>query len=159
MVYFTLSPPQPRSLVVRRRDFRKNADVALVDDAQIRVKTLPVAYDDDLPRTLAAADLAVGRDGSSTCFELAAASLPAILVPSTHVTADHQTGNARHLETAGAAVMIADAELDGARLVAEVDALLADPGRLDAMGKAMHAFSRPNAAADIAAIAEAHARD
>ena len=61
--------------------------------------------------------------------------------------------------TDDAAVMIADAELDGARLVAEVDSLLADPGRLDAMGKAMHAFSRPNAAADIAAIAEAHARN
>ena len=147
-------------LAVRHAVGTRDWDVVHADRVEPgQVQYLPVVYDDDLPRSLAAADLAVGRAGSSTCFELAAASLPAILVPSPYVTADHQTGNARHLERAGAAVMIADAELDGARLVGEVDALLADPGRLDAMAKAMHAFSRPNAAADIAAIAEAHARD
>lgn len=123
-----------------------------------RLQYLPVVYDDDLPRTLAAADIAVGRAGSSTCFELAAAGLPAILVPSPYVTADHQTGNARHLEAAGAAVLVPDAELDGERLAREVDALLSDPARLAAMAQAMHGFSRPHAAEDIAALAEAHAR-
>ena len=123
-----------------------------------RVQYLPVVYDDDFPRTLAAADLAVGRAGSSTCFEFAGAGLPAVLVPSPYVTADHQTGNARHLEAAGAAVMIPDAELDGERLAREVDGLLGDASRLEAMAKAMRSFSRPNAAGDIAALAEAHAR-
>ena len=47
-----------------------------------------------MPTALAAADLAVCRSGSSTCFELAAAGLPSILVPSPFVTADQQTGNA-----------------------------------------------------------------
>ena len=95
--------------------------------------------------------------GSSTCFELAAAGLPASSCRRP-VTADQQTGNARHLVDAGAAVLVPDAELDGARLVAEVDALLADPDRLAAMGAAARRWARPDAAADIAALAEEHAR-
>ena len=147
-------------LAVRHSVGTRDWDVVHADRVDPgRVQYLPVVYDDDLPRTLAAADVAVGRAGSSTCFELAAAGLPAILVPSPYVTADHQTGNARHLENAGAAVVIPDAELDGARLVHEVDALLADTVRLGAMAKAMHSFSRPDAASDIAALAEQHARD
>ena len=117
-----------------------------------------VEYDDDMPTSLAAADLVVCRSGSSTCFELLAAGLPSILVPSPFVTADHQTANARHMSAAGAAVVVADAELDGSRLVAEVDTLLEDLQRLDSMSVAARRASRPDAARDIARLAEAHAR-
>jgi undecaprenyldiphospho-muramoylpentapeptide beta-N-acetylglucosaminyltransferase len=117
-----------------------------------------VRYEDDMPTSLAAADLAVCRSGSSTSFELLAAGLPAVLVPSPYVTADHQTANARHLVDAGAAVLVPDAELDGERLVAEADALLADPARLDAMARAARAAARPSAADDIAALVEEQAR-
>ncbi|HLM63960.1 MAG TPA: undecaprenyldiphospho-muramoylpentapeptide beta-N-acetylglucosaminyltransferase [Acidimicrobiales bacterium] len=117
-----------------------------------------VEYDDDMPTALAAADLVVSRSGASTSFELLAAGLPAVLVPSPHVTADHQTANARNLKAAGAAVVVPDAELDGDRLAAEVDRLLADPGRLAAMAAAARAAARPDAADAIAALAEEHAR-
>ena len=115
-------------------------------------------YDDDMPTSLAAADVAVCRSGASTSFELLGAGVPAVLVPSPHVTADHQTANARHLVEAGAAVLVPDGELDGARLVAEVDGLLADPRRLDRMGRSARAAARPDAAAAIAALVEEHAR-
>ena len=112
-----------------------------------------------MPAALAAADLAVCRSGSSTCFELAAVGLPAVLVPSPVVTADQQTRNARRLVDAGAAVLVPDAELDGARLAAEVDALLADDDapRRDGRGRPGlgPARTRP---ASIAALAEEHAR-
>lgn len=117
-----------------------------------------VPYEDDMPAALAAADLALCRSGSSMCFELAAAGLPSILVPSPYVTADQQTGNARQLADAGAAVVVPDAELLGPRLVTEVNGLLADPARLASMGVAARGRARPDAAADIAALAEAHAR-
>ena len=68
----------------------------------------------------------MARAGGSV-FELAAAGLPAILVPYPHATADHQTANARFMEQAGAAVVIPDAELDGPRLAREVAALLGSP--------------------------------
>jgi UDP-N-acetylglucosamine--N-acetylmuramyl-(pentapeptide) pyrophosphoryl-undecaprenol N-acetylglucosamine transferase len=117
-----------------------------------------IEYDDDMPTSLAAADVAVCRSGASTSFELLAAGLPAVLVPSPFVTADHQTANARHMADSGAAVVVADAELDGARLCAEVDALLASPDRLASMSAAARAAARPDAADEIAALAEAHAR-
>jgi len=111
-----------------------------------------------MPAALAAADLAVCRSGSSTCFELAAVGLPSVLVPSPYVTADQQTHNARRLVDAGAAVLVPDAELDGARLVAAVDALLADDERLAEMAAAARAWARPDAGAAIAALAEDSAR-
>jgi undecaprenyldiphospho-muramoylpentapeptide beta-N-acetylglucosaminyltransferase len=122
------------------------------------VRYQAVEYDDDMPTSLAAADLVVCRAGSSTCFELLAVGLPSILVPSPHVTADHQSANAQHMWMAGAARVVPDAELDGTRLVAEVDALLEDPARLDAMATAARIAARPQAATAIARLAEEHAR-
>lgn len=117
-----------------------------------------VIYEKDMAGALAAADLAVCRSGSSTCFELAAAGLPAVLVPSPFVTADQQTSNAGYLVEAGAAVMVPDRTFDAARLVAEVDALLADEEGRMAMGRAALTRARPHAAAAIAALAREHSR-
>src|SRR5690606_33816239 len=80
-------------------------------------------------------DVAVCRSGASTSFELLAVGLPAVLVPSPFVTADHQTANARHMEEAGAAVVVPDAELGGARLVADGGAPHADPAPLAALSR------------------------
>jgi len=98
---------------------------------------------------LLASDLCVARAGSSI-FEIAAHGRPAILVPYPHATGDHQTANARWMEQVGAAVVVADAELTPARLVAEIEALLADPARLAQMGRASAALGRPDAAQRIA---------
>jgi UDP-N-acetylglucosamine--N-acetylmuramyl-(pentapeptide) pyrophosphoryl-undecaprenol N-acetylglucosamine transferase len=106
-------------------------------------------YIEPFADALAAADLAVARAGGSV-FELAAAGLPAILVPYPHATADHQSTNARFMERAGAAVVIPDRELDGPRLAHEVAALLGAPQRMAAMAKAAAAVARPDAAERIA---------
>jgi UDP-N-acetylglucosamine--N-acetylmuramyl-(pentapeptide) pyrophosphoryl-undecaprenol N-acetylglucosamine transferase len=107
------------------------------------------AYIEPFADAYAAADLAVARAGGSV-FELAAAGLPAILAPYPHATADHQSGNARWMADGGAAVVVPDAELDAARLATEVEALLADPERLERMSAAARALSRPAAAERIA---------
>jgi UDP-N-acetylglucosamine--N-acetylmuramyl-(pentapeptide) pyrophosphoryl-undecaprenol N-acetylglucosamine transferase len=106
-------------------------------------------YIEPFADALAAADLAAARAGGSV-FELAAAGLPAILVPYPHATADHQTRNARYMEEAGAAVVLPDAELDGPRLAREVGTLLRAEERLRAMAKAARAAARPDAAERIA---------
>lgn len=123
-----------------------------------RLQYQRVEFDEDMARSLAAADIAVCRAGASTCFELAAVGLPALLVPSPFVTADHQSANAQQLVATGAAVLVPDSALDGSRLVSEVDRLLADSPRLEAMSAAMRAFSRPDAAERIATLVEEHAR-
>jgi UDP-N-acetylglucosamine--N-acetylmuramyl-(pentapeptide) pyrophosphoryl-undecaprenol N-acetylglucosamine transferase len=107
------------------------------------------AYIEPFADALAAADLVVARAGGSV-MELAAAGLPAVLVPYPYATADHQTANARFIEQAGAAVVVPDAELDGPRLAREVGTLLGAPQRLTAMAKAARAVARPDAAERIA---------
>jgi UDP-N-acetylglucosamine--N-acetylmuramyl-(pentapeptide) pyrophosphoryl-undecaprenol N-acetylglucosamine transferase len=98
---------------------------------------------------LAAADLVVARAGGSV-FEIAASGTPAILVPYPHASADHQMENARWMENAGAAVVIADGELTAPRLAKEVAELLADRERLAGMARASKGLARPDAAKDIA---------
>ena len=83
-------------------------------------------------------------------FELAQYGLPAILIPYPHASADHQTANARWMADAGAATILADAELSPQRLRAEVDALVGDPERLRAMAGASRALARPDAAQAVA---------
>ena len=142
--------------VVGRRDWDALTRGPAPEVGALQYRMVP--YEDDMAAALAAADVAVCRSGSSTCFELAAAGLPAVLVPSPHVTADQQTANARHLVGAGAAVLVRDEDLDGAALVAAIDPLIDDPDRLATMSAAARTWARPDAAADIARLAEAHAR-
>ena len=106
-----------------------------------------VAQTDHFGEALAAADLAVSRAGG-TVWELAAAGIPAILVPYPYATADHQTLNARHFERGGGAVVVADADVE--RVPSLVDELLADGGRRAAMREAMLALARPDAAEAVA---------
>ena len=109
-------------------------------------------YIEPFADALAAADLAVARAGGSV-LELAAAGLPAVLVPYPYASADHQTGNARWMEHEGAAVVVPDAELDGPRLAREVAALLGSPARLRTMAAAAEGAARPDAAERIAQTA------
>jgi UDP-N-acetylglucosamine--N-acetylmuramyl-(pentapeptide) pyrophosphoryl-undecaprenol N-acetylglucosamine transferase len=106
-------------------------------------------YIEPFADALAAADLVVARAGGSV-LELAAVGLPAVLVPYPYATADHQTTNARYMERAGAAVVVADGELDGPRLAREVGALLSAPQRMAEMANAASAAAWPDAAQRIA---------
>jgi UDP-N-acetylglucosamine--N-acetylmuramyl-(pentapeptide) pyrophosphoryl-undecaprenol N-acetylglucosamine transferase len=106
-----------------------------------------LAWTDDYPAALAAADLVLARAGGSV-WEVAAAGHPAVLVPSPNVTADHQTKNARYFEAAGGAVIVPEREL--ARVPEAVRELLADQERLAAMGAAMRGAAKPEAAEEIA---------
>jgi UDP-N-acetylglucosamine--N-acetylmuramyl-(pentapeptide) pyrophosphoryl-undecaprenol N-acetylglucosamine transferase len=109
-----------------------------------------VEYAEPFADALAAADIAAARAGGSV-FELAAAGLPSILVPYPHATAAHQEKNARWMADGGAAAVVPDAELDAARLRGEVEALLREPERREAMAAAARRLARPDAAERIAA--------
>jgi UDP-N-acetylglucosamine--N-acetylmuramyl-(pentapeptide) pyrophosphoryl-undecaprenol N-acetylglucosamine transferase len=103
---------------------------------------------DRMAEALVASDLVLGRAGSSTCAELAAAGVPSILVPYPYAGA-HQRYNAAYLEEEGAAVVVADDELNADRLVDEVSRLT-EAGRRGAMADAARRLGRPDAAAALA---------
>jgi UDP-N-acetylglucosamine--N-acetylmuramyl-(pentapeptide) pyrophosphoryl-undecaprenol N-acetylglucosamine transferase len=98
---------------------------------------------------LAAADLGVSRAGG-TVWELAAAGLPALLVPYPHATGDHQRANAEYFASAGGAVIVDDAALDGSLLRTRVADLRGAPGWLAGMRNGMLSRARPDAAAAVA---------
>jgi UDP-N-acetylglucosamine--N-acetylmuramyl-(pentapeptide) pyrophosphoryl-undecaprenol N-acetylglucosamine transferase len=114
-------------------------------------------YISDFGQALLASDLVVARSGGSV-FEVAAHGRPMVLIPYPYATADHQTENALYMEREGAAAVIPDGELTGARLAQEVGGLLADPGRLAAMGRASAELAKPHAAQEIAGELLAAAR-
>jgi UDP-N-acetylglucosamine--N-acetylmuramyl-(pentapeptide) pyrophosphoryl-undecaprenol N-acetylglucosamine transferase len=74
------------------------------------------AYLDDLSDAYAAADLVLARAGASTLGELAAIGMPSILVPYPFAAENHQAANAEAFRAAGAAVVVADRDLDAGRL-------------------------------------------
>ncbi len=84
-----------------------------------------VAYLDDMPRAMEAADVVVGRAGAITCAELAAAGRPGILVPAP-VAGAHQRQNAAALARAGAAVAVDEAS-SGAEFATALATLADDP--------------------------------
>jgi UDP-N-acetylglucosamine--N-acetylmuramyl-(pentapeptide) pyrophosphoryl-undecaprenol N-acetylglucosamine transferase len=103
---------------------------------------------DEIGLAYGAADLAVARAGGSV-WELAAAALPALLVPGSFATGDHQRKNAEWFERAGGAIVVDEADAPQ-RVPALAAELLADPARLDAMRAAMRAVAKPDAADTIA---------
>jgi UDP-N-acetylglucosamine--N-acetylmuramyl-(pentapeptide) pyrophosphoryl-undecaprenol N-acetylglucosamine transferase len=103
---------------------------------------------DRMADALVAADLVIGRAGSSTCAELTAAGVASILVPYPYAGA-HQRYNAGYLADEGAAIVVADEEFTAERLVTEARALL-DDDRRAAMGAAALRLGRPDAAGVLA---------
>jgi UDP-N-acetylglucosamine--N-acetylmuramyl-(pentapeptide) pyrophosphoryl-undecaprenol N-acetylglucosamine transferase len=93
---------------------------------------------DDMAGAYGWADLAVCRAGALTVAELAAAGVPAVLVPFPAAVDDHQTRNADQAVTAGGAVLLPESRLTPLSL-AEVLRGLLEAGRpqLAAMGIAV----------------------
>jgi len=117
-----------------------------------------VRYESDMASVYAATDLVLCRAGGNSVAELAVVGLPSILVPLPGAPGDHQSANGRTLADVGAAVLVRDDELDGARLRHEVERLLDEPDRRIQMAEAAARMGRPEAHAAIVDLVETHAR-
>ena len=113
-----------------------------------------VAFIDDMPAAFAEADLIVCRSGAGAVAELAAAGKPAILVPFPYATDDHQLHNAEAFERAGAARLVLDKDMTGARLVREIGELASHPSLLDQMAANARTLAHPGAAERAADVLE-----
>ncbi|MDR3677711.1 MAG: undecaprenyldiphospho-muramoylpentapeptide beta-N-acetylglucosaminyltransferase [Acidobacteriota bacterium] len=116
------------------------------------------AFIDDMPGTLAQADLVISRAGATAVAELAAAGRASLLIPFPGATDQHQLENARAMEKAGAARVIVQSDLAPERLAEEIRALVASPATLDCMEACARRLARPDAAAIIADMVEDFAR-
>ena len=105
------------------------------------------AFTEEFGAALGASDLVLARAGGSV-WELAAAGKPAVLVPGSFATGDHQTKNARYFERGGGAVVVPETE--AGRVPDLIRSLVDDPRRLADMSRAMQRLARPEAADEIA---------
>jgi UDP-N-acetylglucosamine--N-acetylmuramyl-(pentapeptide) pyrophosphoryl-undecaprenol N-acetylglucosamine transferase len=103
----------------------------------------------DMEPAYLSADLILCRAGATTLFELMAMGKAAILVPYPYAANDHQTLNAKTLVDAGAALMVANADLSGEFLSRLVRELKEDPDRRKRMGERAAALAQPGAAEKI----------
>jgi UDP-N-acetylglucosamine--N-acetylmuramyl-(pentapeptide) pyrophosphoryl-undecaprenol N-acetylglucosamine transferase len=110
-----------------------------------------VAFIDDMADAYAWADLVVARAGALTIAELAASGVGAILIPYPYAVDDHQTRNAERFTANGAGLVIAEQELDAARLAAELTALANDRARLLGLALRAREHARQDAAQLLAA--------
>ena len=127
------------------------ADRAIVEAryAELGLPAEVVAFEYDMPKRYAWADLAICRAGALTVSELALAGMPALLVPYPFAADDHQAANARALEAAGAARCLEAKPLDVNALAQAVAELVTTPGRLVLMQEAAEGLARPFAADDV----------
>jgi len=103
----------------------------------------------EMERAYAAADLILCRAGATTLFELMAMGKAAILVPYPYAANDHQTRNARTLLEAGAALLVADGDLNGPVLAGMIRDLMGRPEKLREMGERAAGLAKPQAAEKI----------
>ena len=103
-------------------------------------------YIGNMPEVLPQVAAIVGRAGATSIAEITALGVPAVLIPSPYVTADHQTKNAQSLVDAGAAEMITETELNGASLLKVVDELMSDDVKRLEMERASKQLGVPDAA-------------
>ena len=107
------------------------------------------SFFDDVPDKMAQADIIICRAGASSVAEIATAGRPAIFIPFAGAMDDHQTANAKALETDGGAVMIAEADCTIEALSDMLSGLLGAPARRRKMARQARIHSHSGAAEKI----------
>lgn len=141
------------ALTVRHQSGRQGLDETAGAYRRLNVQAEVVPFIEDMASVYGWADFVVCRAGALTISELAAAGLPALLVPYPHAVDDHQAANARHLVSVGAARMIRQADLSPQSL-GEALRDFTDRQRLATMAIAARSVSFGDASGAIARICE-----
>lgn len=144
--------PAAQRPLVRHQCGAEHLDEARAAYRAAGVEAEVLAFIDDMAAAYRWADFAVCRAGALTVAELAAAGLPAVLVPYPHAIDDHQYHNARWLEQGGAALVLRESELDPQRLAAVVGEWVAAPAERAARAERARALALPDAAARVADV-------
>ena len=91
------------------------------------------------------ADLLICRAGALTVAEVAAAGIPAVIIPLPHAVDDHPTRNAECLTSRGAAVLMPQKEMTADKLAALIAQWQSDPRQLQKMAQLSRAAAILNA--------------
>lgn len=104
-----------------------------------------VPYIDNMPALLPEMVCVVSRSGATSLAEFTALGEPAILIPSPNVTHNHQMKNALDMEKSGAALVIAQSDLNPNNFVSSIDHILLDQKYAKKMSEASKKLGVPDA--------------
>ena len=104
---------------------------------------------DRMDLAYAASDLVISRAGAIVIAEISFLSKASILIPSPHVTDDHQTANAHYLKTNNACILLAEKNLNTEELINNIRKLQDNTIRKD-IGKNANKLFHYDAADNIA---------
>lgn len=131
----------------------RNIEALRAAYAKAGVTAEAVDFIDDMAARYAWCDVLVARAGAITVAEIAVAGVAAILFPLPWFVADEQAGNARFLESRGAAIRLAQLETTPAALAALLSGLTRE--KLAAMASAARSLGKPDATRRCADLCEA----
>lgn len=131
-------------------------DERLVADNYQRenISAYVAAFHHAMAEVYSAADIALARSGAASLAELAAFSLPSVLIPFPYAAEDHQTRNAEIFVRADAAILLREAELSGDLLAQNIRELMSDPQRVHRMSENCGRLAPKNAAQLVAETME-----
>lgn len=112
------------------------------------------AFEREMGRAFAAADVVVARAGASTCFELALTGTPVFFIPLPGAIRNHQHFNAQAFVEAGAADEGFQDAITPRALANYILHKIARPDELARKAAAMRAMAVPDAAAKVADLVE-----
>jgi UDP-N-acetylglucosamine--N-acetylmuramyl-(pentapeptide) pyrophosphoryl-undecaprenol N-acetylglucosamine transferase len=107
-------------------------------------KGLRTVFIERMDEAYSVADLVIARAGALTIAELAVMGKPAILVPLPTAAEDHQTANARGMVDSGAALLVADRDVEE-QLVETALATIGSLGKLTDMSRKALDLAKPQA--------------
>jgi UDP-N-acetylglucosamine--N-acetylmuramyl-(pentapeptide) pyrophosphoryl-undecaprenol N-acetylglucosamine transferase len=120
--------------------------------AELGVDARVEALVEDMVAAYAWADLVICRSGALTVAELAVVGVASVLVPYPYATDDHQTGNARFLADAGAAILMPQSTLSADRLAGLLADFSQQRDMLEEMAGRARELALPDAARRVATL-------
>jgi UDP-N-acetylglucosamine--N-acetylmuramyl-(pentapeptide) pyrophosphoryl-undecaprenol N-acetylglucosamine transferase len=142
-------PVQPE---IYHQTGRQDLEAVRASYAEAGISARAEPFIEDMAAAYAWADLVICRSGALTVAELAVVGVPAILVPFPHATDDHQTGNAKFLADAGAAVLLPQGDMTPERLAGMLSDFTEQRPALQEMAARAHALAMPDAARRVAGL-------
>jgi UDP-N-acetylglucosamine--N-acetylmuramyl-(pentapeptide) pyrophosphoryl-undecaprenol N-acetylglucosamine transferase len=112
------------------------------------------AFFSDIPNRMSECQLVISRAGASSVADISGIGRPSILVPYPFATGDHQMANAQGLVDAGAAIRMPESQMTVESMQAAIMAILENEQGAIQMSNAALSVSKPEAAAELAALVE-----
>jgi UDP-N-acetylglucosamine--N-acetylmuramyl-(pentapeptide) pyrophosphoryl-undecaprenol N-acetylglucosamine transferase len=156
--------PAALAMVGRSLEVRQQTGEAMLAETRARYDQVGLmaevtAFMQDMAEAYQWAHLAICRSGAMTVSELAAAGLPAVLVPYPYAIDDHQTANALFMVEAGAAELMPQPRFTAESLASLIRGWLDTPDKLAEMGERAQRLATPAAASMVANLCLDKARN